>query len=57
VIDRSIVVHRRVRGLRKGSKRRSGVLKEGRDLRKLRVGSFIKVCIYIYKLLVNRTKT
>ena len=57
MINRSVVAYRRVRGLCKGSKRRLEVLKEGRGLRNLRVGSSIKVCIHVYKLLVNRTKT
>jgi hypothetical protein len=57
VINRSIVAYKRVRGLHKGFKRRLEVLKEGRGLRKLILGSPIRVCIYIYKLLVNCTKT
>jgi hypothetical protein len=54
------VVYRRVRGLYKGSKKRSEVLKEGVvgiEVRGLRIGGSIKVCIRVYKLLVNRTKT
>jgi hypothetical protein len=54
------VVHRRVRGLRKGSEKRSEVLKEGVvgiGVRGLRIGGSVKVCIRVYKLPVNRTKT
>jgi hypothetical protein len=54
------VVRRRVRGLRKGSEKRSEVLREGVvriGVRGLKVGGSIKVCIRVYKLLVNRTKT
>ena len=47
-------------GLCKGSKKGLEVLKESVvkiGVQSLRVGGFIKVCIYIYKLLINRTKT
>ena len=60
MIDRSVVARRRVRGLRKGSKRKSEVLREGVvgiGVRGLRVGGSIKVYIYVYKLPVNYTKT
>jgi hypothetical protein len=60
VINGSVTVYRRVGGLYKGSEKRSGVLKEGIvriGVRGLKVGSSIKVCIHVYKLLVNYTKT
>ena len=40
-------------GLRKGSERRSEVLKEG----VIGIGGSVKVYIRVYKLPVNRTKT
>ena len=54
------MVYKRVRGLYKKSKKRSEVLKEGVvgiGVQGLRIGSSVKVYIYIYKLLVNHTKT
>jgi hypothetical protein len=45
VIDRSVVARRRVRGLHKGSKRRSEVLKEGVvgiEVQGLRIGGSVK---------------
>ena len=47
------MVCRRVRGLRKGSK--GGVVKI--KVQGLRVEGSVKVCICIYKLPVNHTKT
>jgi hypothetical protein len=60
VINGSVTLRRRVRGLRKGSEERSGVLREGVvgiGVRGLRVGGSVQVCIRVYKLPVNRTKT
>jgi hypothetical protein len=51
VIDGSVMVRRRVRGLRKGSEKRSGVLREGVvgiGVRGLRIGGSVKVCIRVY---------
>ena len=45
MIDRSVVAYRRVRGLYKGSERRSEVLREGVGgigVQGLRIGSFCK---------------
>ena len=56
----SITVCRRVKSLCKGSEKRSEVLKEGVvgiGVQGLKVGGSVKVCICVYKLLVNRTKT
>ena len=53
------MVYRRVRGSIKGLKEvggiKGGVVRIG--VRGLRIGGSIKVYIYIYKLLVNCTKT
>jgi len=60
VINGSVTVRRRVRGLYKGSEKRSEVLKEGVvgiGVQGLRMGSSVKVYIHVYKLLVNYTKT
>ena len=61
MIDESVTVYRRVGGLHKGSKKTSEVLKEGVvgvGVRGSRVGGgSVKVCIRVYKLPVNHTKT
>ena len=54
------MVYKKVRGLYKGSKKGTEVLKKGViriGVKGLRVKGFIKVYIYIYKLLVNCIKT
>ena len=57
------MVYRGVRGLRKGSEKRLGCYgrcSKNRGLRfrgRLRVGGSVQVCIHVYKLPVNRTKT
>jgi len=54
------MVRRRVRGLRKGSEKRLEVLKEGIvkiGVQGSKEGGSVKVCIRVYKLPVNRTKT
>ena len=60
VINKSVIVYRRVGGLYKGSKKTSEVLKEGVvgiGVQGLKIGDSIKVYICVYKLLVNYTKT
>jgi hypothetical protein len=47
------MVRRRVRGFRKGSK--GGIVRIG--VRGSRIGGSVKVCIRVYKLPVNCTKT
>ena len=56
----SVMVCKRVRGLYKGFKRKSKVLKEGIvriGVQGLRIGNSIRVYIHIYKLLINHIKT
>ena len=51
MINGSVTVRRRVRGLYKGSKKTSEVLKEGIvgiGVRGLRVGGSVQVCICVY---------
>ena len=54
MINGSVTVRRRVRGLHKGSEKRSGVLREGvvgigvRGSKRLRVGGSVQVCIHVY---------
>ena len=54
MINGSVTVYKRVRGLRKGSKKRLGVLREGivgigvQGSKRLRIGGSIQVYIHVY---------
>ena len=60
MINGFITVCKRVKIFYKGFKRVGGIKRgcsKDRGLKKLRIGVFIKVYIYIYKFLVNYIKT
>ena len=60
MINGSVTVYKRGKGFCKGSKEIRGIkggCNKNKGLKKLRVGVFIKVYIYIYKLLINCIKT